>query len=67
MITDYIAEVVYKSNMLSYIITPEGRAVSKTGGFDYEYDLRDHQGNTRVTYKGVFDANGNTTSAFTSL
>jgi len=34
----------------------------KTGGYDYEYDLRDHLGNTRVTCKGVFDANGNITS-----
>jgi len=34
----------------------------KTGGYDYEYDLRDHLGNTRVTCKGVFDVNGNITS-----
>jgi len=27
----YIGEFVYKNNVLSYIITPEGRAVPKTG------------------------------------
>jgi len=62
--TDYIGEFVYKNNILSYIITPEGRAVPKAGGgFDYEYDLRDHLGNTRVTCKAAtYDANNNVTS-----
>jgi len=61
--TNYIGEIVYKNNVLSYIITPEGRAVPKTGGFDYEYDLRDHLGSTRITCKAAtYDANNNVTS-----
>jgi len=73
--TDYIGEFVYKNNVLSYIITPEGRAVPEANGgmllliaeviskYEYEYDLRDHLGNTRVTCKaGTYNANGDVTS-----
>ncbi|MCD4665528.1 MAG: RHS repeat-associated core domain-containing protein, partial [Bacteroidales bacterium] len=52
--TDYIGSFVYEDNgifELRYIITPEGRVMANTDGtFDYQYFLKDHLGNTRVTF-----------------
>ncbi len=37
--------------MSDFIITPEGRAIpDSSGNFTYQYYLKDHLGNTRVTY-----------------
>lgn len=33
---------------MRYIITPEGRVVANAGAYSYEYNLKDHLGNTRV-------------------
>ncbi|MFZ4414443.1 MAG: RHS repeat domain-containing protein, partial [Bacteroidales bacterium] len=52
--TDYDGSFVYKSGVLDYVLTPEGRAVYKGGIYNYEYNLKDHLGNTRV----VFDQKG---------
>jgi hypothetical protein len=39
-----------------YILTDEGRLVPKdSGGFEYEYFIKDHLGNTRLT---VQDSSG---------
>jgi RHS repeat-associated protein len=60
-ITDYLAGMVYENNALDFIATPEGRYLpieriygtqtpptgSKLGL--YEYSLKDHLGNTRVS------------------
>ncbi len=51
---DYVGSFVYTDNVLSYIITPEGRAVKTPADFDYQYALTDHTGNVRV----VFHDNG---------
>jgi len=52
--TDYDGSFVYVGGALSYIITPEGRALPDGSTYKYEYHLKDHLGNTRV----VFDQNG---------
>jgi len=51
--TDYCGEFVYKDNVLAYMINPEGRVVFPAGtitGCYFEYQLKDHLGNVRVTY-----------------
>ncbi len=54
---DYVNGIVYKNNVISFINTEEGRAERKTdGSYNYEYNLKDHLGNTRVSidnYSGV--------------
>ena len=50
-VTDYIGNFVYEDNVLKYILTPEGRAMANADGtFEYQYFLKDHLGNTRVTF-----------------
>jgi RHS repeat-associated protein len=50
---DYSGNFVYYYQELAYILTGEGRATKETGGiFSYEYFLRDHLGNVRVTFNG---------------
>ncbi|NPD48216.1 RHS repeat domain-containing protein [Lentimicrobium sp. S6] len=49
--TDYIGAYVYENATLQFIQTSEGRLVpNENGGFDYEYALKDHLGNTRVMF-----------------
>ncbi len=52
---DYCGTFVYETasgtRSLKYIITPEGRAVKNGSSWDYEYNLKDHLGNTRVVIK----------------
>ncbi|QKJ31068.1 RHS repeat-associated core domain-containing protein [Mucilaginibacter mali] len=54
---DYVNGIVYKNNAISFIQTEEGRAERKTdGSYNYEYNLKDHLGNTRISldsYGGV--------------
>jgi len=49
---DYINGIVYQNNAISFIQNEEGRASYKTsdGSFQYEYNLKDHLGNTRVSF-----------------
>jgi RHS repeat-associated protein len=53
--THYIGNIIYEGGKLSYILTPEGRMVASGEGssrkFLYEYNLKDHLGNTRVTFR----------------
>lgn len=55
--THYIGNIVYTGGTLSYIITGEGRLVPMGTGtnrkFLYEYNLKDHLGNNRVTFMGT--------------
>lgn len=48
--TDYVAEVQYDNNLLSFMATPEGRVVNNGGNYEYEYFYKDHLGNTRLVY-----------------
>jgi len=52
--THYIGNIVYEGGILSYILTEEGRLVAEGIGSDrkfrYEYNLKDHLGNNRVTF-----------------
>jgi RHS repeat-associated protein len=52
-IYDYIGDAVYENDMISFIQTPEGRALynRQKNTWEYEYDYKDHLGNTRLTYK----------------
>ncbi len=50
--TDYFGPFVYKNGVLSYVLTVDGRAIFSSGNFSYfEYHLKDHLGNVRVTFK----------------
>ncbi len=58
--TDYSGPFMYENSVLKCIFTPEGRIVPQNNGtamsYSYEYNLKDHLGNTRVTFTG--HANG---------
>ncbi len=48
--TDYCGSFVYSDGNLQFVQHAEGRLVPReNGGFDYQYYLKDHLGNTRVT------------------
>ena len=48
--TDYLGEFIFKNGELKQVHHEEGRIVpdATTGGFEYQYFLRDHLGNNRV-------------------
>ncbi len=48
---DYVGGIVYHNNNIELISTEEGRAVPRGGGsYSYQYYLKDHLGNTRVSF-----------------
>ncbi len=51
--TDYIGRFVYEDDELKYILTDEGRVMANSGNFEYQYFLKDHLGNTRVTFTQI--------------
>jgi RHS repeat-associated protein len=48
--TDYVGSFVYVDNELQYLLTPEGRVVVDGSNYEYQYFLKDHLGNTRITF-----------------
>jgi RHS repeat-associated protein len=49
--TDYVGSFVYEDSQLQYLLTEEGRIVfAPDGTHEYQYFLKDHLGNTRVTF-----------------
>jgi RHS repeat-associated protein len=48
--TDYVGEFIYEDGELQLIQHEEGRIVPKNGEWDYQYHLKDHLGNVRVTF-----------------
>ncbi len=52
--TDYIGNFIYEDDELKYILTGNGRIVIDGKKSNYQYFIKDHLGNTRVT----FDASG---------
>lgn len=51
--TDYVGGFVYTNNTLSFFSSPEGRMVKNTNGYDYQYAITDHQGNTRMLFSSA--------------
>ncbi|MBB6498155.1 DUF6443 domain-containing protein [Pedobacter cryoconitis] len=49
---DYVNGIVYQNGVISFIQTEEGRASYnvQNGTYNYEYNLKDHLGNTRVSF-----------------
>jgi RHS repeat-associated protein len=55
----YAGNMVYKNDKtLNYLLFEEGLVNKVSGGYTYEYHLKDHLGNTRVT----FQPNGSSTT-----
>lgn len=52
---DFIGGIILKNGLFYQMATPEGRAIYSGGAWQYEFDYKDHLGNTRVSFK----ANGN--------
>jgi RHS repeat-associated protein len=55
-ITNYVGPLVYEGASDIFLNTEEGRVVLKEGGFlneEYQYHLKDHLGNVRVTFTTV--------------
>ena len=50
---DYAGSIIYKNGKFDYLLTGEGRVTKPTGGFVYEYHLKDHLGNTRVAFEAT--------------
>ncbi len=60
--TDYDGEFIYQGDTLQFINHEEGRIVMKSGANEYQYHLKDHLGNVRVTFttSPAVDANTGT-------
>jgi RHS repeat-associated protein len=69
-ISDFVAGFVYENNKLQFMQHNEGRVVAKrteTGtfdGFQYQYHIKDHLGNVRVTFKTDQASSGRYTATF---
>jgi len=50
-IRDYSGSFVYTDGAIDFILTDEGRVNNKVEGLTYEYFLKDHLGNTRVSFE----------------
>ena len=49
---DYLGTFIYEDDILKYMLTEEGRVMVNTNGtYSYQYFLKDHLGNTRITFK----------------
>lgn len=47
---DYLEGIELKNNAIEAVYNQEGRAFNNAGTFRYEYVLKDHLGNTRLTF-----------------
>lgn len=48
--TDYVGDVQYDNDQLTFASTPEGRVLKNSNGYEYEYFIKDHQGNVRLAF-----------------
>lgn len=48
--TDYTGEYIYENDTLRFINNEEGRIVPDGNGWEYQYHLKDHLGNVRMTF-----------------
>ncbi len=51
--TDYAGEYIFKNDTLQFINTEEGRIIPKGTSPEYQYHLKDHLGNVRLTFTTV--------------
>ncbi len=58
---DYLRGKEYKSDILESVYHADGRVIKKGSLFTYEYHIKDHLGNVRVTFEDL-NNNGNITS-----
>jgi RHS repeat-associated protein len=54
--TDYVDGIQYDGGTLTFVQTEEGRIMNLTGTPNYEYSLKDHLGNSRVTFESSMGA-----------
>jgi RHS repeat-associated protein len=48
---NYVGNFVYEDGTFKYLLTDEGRVIVNTNGtYEYQYSLKDHLGNTRITF-----------------
>ena len=48
--TDYVGSFIYQDDLLQSILTHEGRVVVDGSSYEYQYFLKDHLGNNRITF-----------------
>jgi RHS repeat-associated protein len=48
--TDFVNGIQIDNGKISFVATPEGRAVFNGANFEYEYFYKDHQDNVRLVY-----------------
>jgi RHS repeat-associated protein len=48
---DFVGNMIYKNGVPYQMNTPEGRAIYQNSVWTYEFDYKDHLGNTRVSFK----------------
>lgn len=51
--TDYVGDVQYDNDQLTFASTPEGRVLKNANGYEHEYFIKDNQGNVRLAF-GLF-------------
>src|SRR3989337_702927 len=54
--TDYLGEFFYENDTLKFINHEEGRIVMTGSEPEYQYTLKDHLGNTRITFTSKQEA-----------
>jgi RHS repeat-associated protein len=54
--TDYVNGFVYTNGVLDFFGSPEGRVKKNGSSFEYQYNIADHQGNTRIVFTSATPA-----------
>jgi RHS repeat-associated protein len=62
--TEYKGENVYEDNALKFVRHPEGRIIPNGTGWEYQYDLKDHLDNVRITFTNKTTTNTSTSTDF---
>lgn len=62
--TDYLGELIFENNALQFLNHAEGRVLADGGNWEYQYHLKDHLGNVRVTFTAKTQATVNHTTNF---
>jgi len=58
--SDYIGEYFYENDTLKFVNHEEGRIVTTTASPEYQYFLKDHLGNVRITFTTKADVDTST-------